>query len=212
MKIDAVVFDIGGVLELTPSLGVTARWEEKLGLPAGHIDARLEPTWLAGAVGEMTEEQAGAEVTKVLGAHAGAFMDDVWTEYLGTPNTELMAYLGALRPRYRTGLVSNSFVGAREREQAAYGYAGLVDHIVYSHEAGVRKPDPRIYLTACDALGADPAATVFLDDHEPYVEGARAAGLHAVRFTSNAQAIAELDALLGLSRPSAPPAGPDGRP
>ncbi|MGW2156196.1 HAD family hydrolase [Nonomuraea sp. NPDC001699] len=212
MKIEAVIFDIGGVLELTPSLGVTATWEERLGLPAGHLDAHLEPTWLAGAVGEVTEEQADAEVAKLLGADAEAFMADVWTEYLGSPNTGLMAYLGALRPRFRTGLVSNSYVGAREREQAAYGYADLVDHIVYSHEAGVRKPDPRIYLLACDALGADPAATVFLDDHEPYVEGARAAGLHAVRFTSNAQAVAELDALLGLSRPSAPPDGPDGRP
>jgi hypothetical protein len=38
--------------------------------------------------------------------------------YLGTANTELIEYARSLRPRFRTGILSNSFVGAREREQA----------------------------------------------------------------------------------------------
>ena len=44
-------------------------------------------------------------------------MADLWREYLGTANTELIEYARRLRPRYRTGILSNSFVGAREREQ-----------------------------------------------------------------------------------------------
>jgi hypothetical protein len=51
--------------------------------------------------------------------------------------TELIGYARWLRPRYRTGLVSNSFVGAREREQAAYGFEDLVDEIIYSHWCGM---------------------------------------------------------------------------
>jgi hypothetical protein len=47
MAIRAVVFDIGGVLEITPDLGVTELWETRLRLPAGEIHAtsvaRLEP-------------------------------------------------------------------------------------------------------------------------------------------------------------------------
>jgi hypothetical protein len=35
MVVGAVVFDIGGVLEITPDLGVAQRWEARLGLPAG---------------------------------------------------------------------------------------------------------------------------------------------------------------------------------
>lgn len=205
VKIEAVVFDIGGVLELTPPGDVSADWERKLGLPPGHIDARLRDTWVAGMIGAVTEEAAEAALAEVLGPHAAAYTADLWTAYLGTLNEELLAYLDALRPRCRTGLLSNSFVGAREREQAAYGFADLVDHVVYSHEVGMRKPDPRIYLLACDVLGAGPAATVFLDDHEPFVAAARAAGLHAVHFQNNSQAIAELDALLQPSAGEALP-------
>ena len=63
------------------------------------------------------------------------FMANLWQDYLGTANTELIGGR-RLRPRYRAGIVSNSFVGAWEREQAAYGFEDLVEEIVYSHEAG----------------------------------------------------------------------------
>jgi len=39
VAIRAVVFDIGGVLEITPDLGVTPMWETRLGLPAGASPA-----------------------------------------------------------------------------------------------------------------------------------------------------------------------------
>ena len=49
-------------------------------------------------------------------------------------------------------ILSNSFVGAREREQAAYGFEDLVDEIIYSHECGMSKPDPGIHALACERL------------------------------------------------------------
>jgi putative hydrolase of the HAD superfamily len=41
MVMRAVVFDIGGVLEITPDLGVARVWETRLGLPAGDINLRI---------------------------------------------------------------------------------------------------------------------------------------------------------------------------
>ena len=67
-------------------------------------------------------------------------MDDVWREYVGMLNTELADYFARLRPAYMTGIVSNSFVGAREREQEAHRLSDLCDVIVYSHEEGCLKP------------------------------------------------------------------------
>jgi epoxide hydrolase-like predicted phosphatase len=125
-----------------------------------------------------------------------AFMADLWREYLGTANTELIEYVRQLRPRYRTGILSNSFVGAREREQAAYGFEDLVDEIVYSHESGMNKPDPRIYALVCERLDVRPEETVFMDDADRCVEGALRADLHAIRFQDNAQAIGEVEKLL----------------
>jgi putative hydrolase of the HAD superfamily len=111
-------------------------------------------------------------------------------------DTELIEYARRLRPRYRTGILSNSFVGAREREQEAYGFEDLVDEIVYSHEAGMSKPDPRIYALVCARLDVRPQETVFLDDADQCVVGARDAGLHAIHYQDNAQAIEEIEKLL----------------
>jgi len=199
MVIRAVVFDIGGVLEVTPDLGLDRRWETRLGLPDGEILARMRDVWRGGSIGTITLD----DVHEALGDRLGLddqkvaqYMADLWREYLGTANTELIEYARRLRPRYRTGIVSNSFVGAREREQAAYGFEGLVEEIVYSHEAGFSKPDPRIYALICTRLNVPPGEMVFLDDAEACVAGARDVGIHAVRYQDNAQAIAEIEELL----------------
>ncbi len=152
----AVVFDIGGVLEITPDLAVDRRWETRLGLPAGEMARRMGDVWMGGGLGMIT-------------------LDDVHQ---------------AIRDR------RNSFVGAREREQAAYGFEDLVDEIVYSHEAGMGKPDPRSYALVCARLNVRPGEMVFLDDTDLCVAGAREAGIHAVHYRDNIQAIEEIEDLL----------------
>jgi putative hydrolase of the HAD superfamily len=199
MVIRAVVFDIGGVLEITPDLGVDRQWETRLGLPDGEILARLRDVWQGGSIGTITLDDVHQALQERLGLDdqtRAQYMADVWREYLGTANTELIDYARRLRPRWRTGIVSNSFVGAREREQAAYGFEDLVEEIVYSHEVGFSKPDPRIYALACTRLDVAPEETVFLDDSDVCVTGARDVGIHAVRYRDNAQAIAEIEKLL----------------
>lgn len=199
MTIRAVVFDIGGVLEITPDLGVTQPWEARLGLPAGELDKRMRDVWAGGSVGTITEEDVHQAITDRLGLDEhdrAAFIADIWGEYLGTANKELIEYVRRLRSRYRTGILSNSFVGARQREQVAYGFEDLVDEIVYSHEVGLSKPDPRIYALVCSRLDVQPEETVFVDDSDRCVAGAREAGIHAIHYQDNAQAIREIQKLL----------------
>jgi epoxide hydrolase-like predicted phosphatase len=199
MRIQAVVFDIGGVLELTPDLGVTGTWESRLGLASGELDERMYDIWRGGSIGTISEQEVHQALAERLGfdeEQLADFMGDIWREYLGAANTELIDYAGRLRPRYRTGIVSNSFVGAGEREQAAYGFEDLVDEIVYSQECGMSKPDPRIYALACERLQADPAQVAFLDDSELCVAGARQAGIQAVLYQDSAQAIRDIGHLL----------------
>ncbi|WP_305790072.1 HAD family hydrolase [Symbioplanes lichenis] len=193
----ALLLDIGGVLEHTPATGWTARWELSLGLPPGAIDRRCADLWTAGAIGDMTEAQVIARLEAWLGPAAAArFLDDLWTEYLGSPNEELIAYVRTLRGRCRLGILSNSFVGAREREEAAYAFPALVDEILYSHETGLEKPDPAAYALAVDRLGVAPHNCLFVDDLLTNVTAARTAGLAAVHHTANAPVIAAIEAFL----------------
>jgi epoxide hydrolase-like predicted phosphatase len=199
MTIRAVVFDIGGVLEVTPNRGWTGDWEARIGLSADQLGERMADVWRDGGIGAITEADVHRAARDRLGLddrQLAAFMADLWRDYLGTANAELIAYVSRLRPRYLTGILSNSFVGAREREQAAYGLEDLVDDIVYSHECGLSKPDPRSYALACERLAVAPRETIFVDDLAANVEAARQAGLHAVHYRDNAQAIAEIERLL----------------
>jgi epoxide hydrolase-like predicted phosphatase len=200
----AAVFDVGGVLALTPPTGYRERWEGSLGLPPGTLDERMYEVWRGGTLGTLTADRVHAAFVRELGMatqDVELFMADFWDDYLGTPNTELIDYFRGLRARVRTGILSNSFVGARERERERYGFEGMTDVIVYSHESGMGKPDPAIYRLVCERLDVEPQHAIFVDDHERAVDGARAIGMQAVLFRDNSQVIADIESMLARCAP-----------
>ncbi|MBX3225388.1 MAG: HAD family phosphatase [Labilithrix sp.] len=203
VPIRAVVFDVGGVLETTPTTGWQARWEARLGLESGEIDARLHDVYRAGSIGAVTLAEAEVQISARLGLdpeQLASVMDELWSEYLGTLNVPLHDWFRACRPRYKTGILSNSWVGAREREHARYAFGDLCDTVVYSHEEGIEKPDPRFYAIVCERLGVQPEEVVFLDDVRVNITAARALGMHGVLFTGDTpETLAELAALLERS-------------
>ena len=214
MAIRAVVFDIGGILEIVPGGGdptkhfpeMIARWEERLALPPGELRAKIrgvdEGLLSMGkdlGLGTCSEEEwwdGIRQATRMSAEEMNAFVRDYWDVYLGNPNEAMMAFFSSLRPRYRTALLSNSGSGARREEQERYHFSEMTDLIIYSHEEGVEKPDQRIYALTCERLGVQPEEIVFLDDTEPNVAAAAAYGMRAILFTDTAQAIADVQACL----------------
>jgi putative hydrolase of the HAD superfamily len=199
MTIRAVVFDIGGVLELDVielvENDLDARWEQRLGLEAGELARRMEPVWRAGSLGECTEEEVHQEMAKRLNMRREQieeYMREMWDWYCGRLNVPMAEFFRSLRPRYQTAILSNSFVGARREEMRRYHFDEMCDLIIYSHEEGIAKPDPRIFELTCKRLGVEPAQMLFLDNHEPHIAAARALGIHAIHFRETEQAIADV--------------------
>jgi len=60
----------------------------------------------------------------------------------------------------------------------------LFDEVFISGEVGILKPDPRLFKMALRALDVDANDAVFVDDHQEYIDGAVAVGLHTILFTS----------------------------
>jgi putative hydrolase of the HAD superfamily len=73
------------------------------------------------------------------------------------------------------------------------------EHVIESSKAGVRKPDPRIYLMMCERLGLEPAQCIYLDDLGINCKPASQLGMHAIKVTSGEQALADLGAVLGMA-------------
>jgi putative hydrolase of the HAD superfamily len=71
--------------------------------------------------------------------------------------------------------------------------------MIESAKAGVRKPDPRIYLMMCEALEVEPARCVYLDDLGINCKPAAQLGMKAIKVVSEAQALRDLSAATGLS-------------
>lgn len=85
--------------------------------------------------------------------------------------------LRALRGRgIKTAIVSNCDHLTRPIVERL-GLAEEVDAVILSFEVGVMKPDPAIYLSALDRVGARPDRAAFVDDQPGYVEGAEAVGM-----------------------------------
>lgn len=114
------------------------------------------------------------------------------------PNRRLLDAVAAIR---RAGvpvaLLSNSWGTRPYDPYAAADLPGLVDVAVISHEVGLRKPDPAIYLLAAGRLGLPPAACVFVDDVAANLAPAGALGMATVRHADTGRTIAELRRLLG---------------
>ncbi|MFJ5834670.1 HAD-IA family hydrolase [Streptomyces sp. NPDC093089] len=203
MTATCVVLDIGGVLEITPETGWAQRWEARLELPLGTIHTRMRDVWRAGSVGSISEREVHEQVALRLGLDAPqgeAFMADLWAECLGTPNEDLIDYVRGLQGRC---ILSNSFVGACERETALYHFDELVEQIVYSHEIGIEEPDLRAFEAACAGLNVRPESCLFIDDVAVNVEAAQAAGMQAHLFEDNVRTITRIAAHLD-ARPMAP--------
>jgi putative hydrolase of the HAD superfamily len=76
----------------------------------------------------------------------------------------------------RIGIVSNVPQDLRPIF-AAHGLDDLVDAFTHSFEVGAEKPDPAIFLRACEALGTTPGETLMVGDHPVADAGALKAGL-----------------------------------
>jgi HAD superfamily hydrolase (TIGR01509 family) len=91
--------------------------------------------------------------------------------------------LARLRARYRLGLVSN-FYGNLETVCDNTSIQSLFGVIVDSVQAGLSKPDPRIFLRALDELGVTPADATFVGDSAARdMAGARALGMRHIWLT-----------------------------
>src|SRR6266446_7189041 len=71
MTIRAVVFDIGGVLEITPQTGWVEKWEARLHLNPGKLDERLMDVWRAGSLGTISEEEVEKRIGEIMGMDQG---------------------------------------------------------------------------------------------------------------------------------------------
>ena len=175
MAITTLLLDADGVVQT--NLALFDRINALLGSKATFRDASVvEQRGLTGQVdlyAAMQEflDERGIELTSDV-------LLDAWcyTE----PDPEAFALIDAVRAHgTRVYLATNQQPVRGGWIRASLGYERHFDDLFFSHELGLAKPDPRFFHAILARVGAQPAATLFIDDQEANVAGARSAMLHA---------------------------------
>ncbi|MGA8247381.1 MAG: HAD family phosphatase [Nocardioides sp.] len=196
--IKAVVLDIGSVLEVIDDSVFPEPFERRQGLAAGSVAAASDFPGdpLVGAVSEAEVRSHWQDRLGLDDDQADELMADQWRWYVGALDQPLYDWFAGLRGRgLVAGILSNSGPGAREAERV-WRFEEITDDMVYSHEVGLAKPDPRIYELTARRLDARPSEIVFLDDVLANVVAARAAGWHAVLHVDTERSITEIERII----------------
>ena len=206
----AVLWDFGGVILSSP-FEAFRRYESEHGLPMDFIRGvnAINPHSNAWALMERSEitpdqfDELFAKEARALGHHVrGA---DVLSLLAGDVRLVMVELLDRVKDAgLLVACLTNNIVDSTNSAEdgRAVQIADIMsrfDVIVESSKVGVRKPEQRFYQIACELLGVEPADCVFLDDLGINLKPAAAMGMTTIKVTSAGQAIADLNAILGLA-------------
>jgi HAD superfamily hydrolase (TIGR01509 family) len=187
--IKAIIFDCFGVL-------TTERWLLFLAELPDSVDLEeVRSVHRAYTAGIISKKECDDRIHELTG-QSFREAEDLGVDEIAK-NTVLLDYIRELRGKsYDIGLLSNiatpwitdSFLTADEQE--------LFDEMILSFEVGITKPDPRIFMLACERLRVGPHEAVLVDDIDRYCAAARAEGLHAIQYQDFKQMKYELEIIL----------------
>jgi 2-haloacid dehalogenase len=186
-SIDAVIFDIGGVLlDWNPRYLYRKLFEDEGTME--HFLAEIATLkWH-----EANDRGVPFAVTcRELAARHPEYMEQIWAwgrrseEMIGGPIAGTVEILGELRRRgVRCYALTNMEAETYPQRRERYEFMRWFDGTVVSSSEGIIKPDPEIFerLLARFALVAE--RTLFVDDSARNIAAAAALGLQTERFSS----------------------------
>jgi putative hydrolase of the HAD superfamily len=208
--IEAVISDFGGVLT-TPLIQSFMAFQDETGITTEELGHAMQAATEAHGVnplfqmerGEISEEEFLDRLTEALEPLLGHRPEmhrfkEIYFEALepNPPMIELMRELKAAG--YRMAMLTNNVKEWEPLWRSMLPVDEIFETVVDSAFVGCRKPESRIYAITLERLGLPAESCLFVDDVKVNCEGAERAGIAAVHFQENEQAIGEIRSLLEL--------------
>ena len=185
-QVEVVVFDLGNVLNA---------WDPRH-LYRKLFDCEHEMEWFLAHVCTSAwnlEQDRGRRWTEAVAERIALFpeheslirvFDERWHEMVPGAIDGSVAILEDLAAADVPLYAVTNFSSEKFREyRARFRFVDRFRDIVVSGDVGLLKPDPAIYRLLLDRHRLEADRAVFIDDSPANVEGARAVGMHALRFT-----------------------------
>jgi putative hydrolase of the HAD superfamily len=207
VPIEAVIFDLGGVVLGSPLQAIRA-YESELGLERNAInrvaaDTAPHGAWSRLERGELAMDTFYAEFEADCARAGHTISARAMMERVGRatePHPGMLAAIGRIREAgLRVAALTNNWASASDApSDGTRELADLFHVFVESSVEGLRKPDPRIYEVTCQRLGVVPTRAAFLDDIGYNLKPARALGMTTIKVDEPEPALEELGRVLGL--------------
>ncbi len=198
MTIRAIFFDLGGVIVRTEYQAPRERLAERLNMTYEDINKIVfeSDTSRKASLGQISTDEHWEAVTRRLKRPVSETRSIREEFFAGdVADRDLIGFIRSLRPRYKTGLISNAWPDMRDYV-VENKFDDAFDSLIISAEVGVMKPEAKIYQIALDQLTVQANEAAFVDDMKVNVEAARALGMHGIIFQNPLQVKENLKALL----------------
>jgi putative hydrolase of the HAD superfamily len=207
-EIEAIVCDFGGVLT-TPLLQSFMAFQDETGISTETLGKGMQSAAEANGENPLFEMERGeiteAAFLELLTDHLEPLLGhrpemhrfkEIYFEALD-PNPPMIELMQELKGEgYTMAMLTNNVREWEPLWRSMLPVDEIFETVVDSGFVGCRKPESRIYELTLERIGSPAGACLFVDDVLVNCEGARKAGLHAVHFQSNEQAISEIRATL----------------
>jgi putative hydrolase of the HAD superfamily len=193
----ALLIDFDGVLRhYDRQVGESI--EARYGLPEGaFLEAGLEwARYIPAVTGAWSRSQWLDAIAEATGAPPEAVRE--WDAYRGYIDHEVIAFVREVRAAGRPVALATNATSDLRDDLSRFDIEHEFDAVVSSAELGHHKPSPEFFVAACAAVGTPPELVLFVDDTDRNVQGARVAGLSAMRYTRLAD-LHYVRAALGIS-------------
>jgi putative hydrolase of the HAD superfamily len=209
-RIEAVISDFGGVLT-TPLVQSFMAFQDQTGISSETLGKAMQAATEANGDNPLYEMERG-EITEVaflelLTDHLEPLLGhrpemhrfkEIYFEAL-EPNPTMIELMRELKMAgYRMAMLTNNVREWEPLWRSMLPVDEIFETVVDSGFVGCRKPESRIYSITLDRLGLPAESCLFVDDVLVNCEGARRAGITAVHFKENEQAIGEIRAALSF--------------
>jgi putative hydrolase of the HAD superfamily len=196
--IDAIIFDIGGVLVKHDNALLFQRLAEQCQSRQASALVIRDAVMNSGL---RTGKQSVPEFHAALVRNFG-FQGDydtfakLWVGGIN-PIPEMLALMQRLRGAYRLFILSDTNEEHWQHVAKHYLDPELFDDVFLSHRLGMVKPDLRLFEHVVQAVACPPAHMIFVDDTPENVTMAQSLGMNAYVFSSAFDLESELASLGG---------------
>ena len=199
---ETIIFDLGEVIIDLDSKRVIDQFQKYSDKSAEDIIRLISKSQdlIDYEVGKMTDVEFCQVVNELLSIELSqASFEAIWNSFLGIIKLDKLHLMLALKEKFNVLILSNTNAIHQRAFDRRVGehipsktMADMVHMAYYSHELGLRKPDPHIYQKVIDLQNLNPAKTIFFDDRLENITAAQDSGIQAIQVTYSDQILDQL--------------------